>query len=75
VIEAAPGKKIRTPYLENTQHSQVPVAHACNPSYSGGRDPGESWFEASPGQIVYKALSQKNPSHPQKKTLVEWLKW
>jgi hypothetical protein len=20
------------------QHSQAPVAHACNPSYSGGRD-------------------------------------
>jgi hypothetical protein len=30
--------------------SQAPVAHACNPSYSGGRE--ESRFEASLGKIV-----------------------
>jgi hypothetical protein len=30
------------------------VAHACNPSYSGGR--------GQPGQIVLKTLSRKNAS-------------
>jgi hypothetical protein len=36
---------------------QALVAHACNPSYSGGRD-----FKASPGQIVPETLSQKYPT-------------
>jgi hypothetical protein len=35
----------------------VPLAHACNPSYSGG-----SRFEVSPGQIVRETLSQKYPT-------------
>jgi hypothetical protein len=25
-------------YLKNIQHHWEPVAHICNPSYSGGRD-------------------------------------
>jgi hypothetical protein len=44
------------------------VAHACNPSYSGGRDQ----FEANPEQVVHKTLSQK---YTFKKGLAEWLKW
>jgi hypothetical protein len=31
----------------------VPVAHACNPSYSGGRD------QEDYGQIVHETLSRK----------------
>jgi hypothetical protein len=55
---------------------QAPVAHACNPSYSGDRD----WED--PGskparQIAHKTLSQKkkkkNPSQ-KKRGLVQWLK-
>jgi hypothetical protein len=37
--------------------SQVPEAHACNPSYSGGLQ-----FKASPRQIVHETLSQKYPT-------------
>jgi hypothetical protein len=36
------------------------VAHACNPSYSGGRDKEDCG--PRPAQIVHKTLSQKNPS-------------
>jgi hypothetical protein len=47
------------------------VAHAYNPSYSGGRDQEDRnskpvWANSS------QTLTQKNPS--QKKGLVEWLK-
>jgi hypothetical protein len=36
------------------------MAHAYNPSYSGGRNQEEhSW---KPGQIVCETLSQRNPS-------------
>jgi hypothetical protein len=31
----------------------VPVAHACNPSYSGGRDQEELW------QVVHETFSKK----------------
>jgi hypothetical protein len=37
------------------------VAHACNPSYSGGRDQEDGGSKQS-GQIVHETLSQKNPS-------------
>jgi hypothetical protein len=36
----------------------MPVAHACNPSYSGGRDQPPI---CQPGEIVPETLSQ-NPS-------------
>jgi hypothetical protein len=47
------------------------VAHACNPSYSGGSDQEDcgskpAWASSSQDPI------SKNPS--QKKVLVEWLK-
>jgi hypothetical protein len=48
---------------------QATVAHACNPSYSGGRDQADN---GGPNpQIVRKTLSQKYPSQ---KGLTEWLK-
>jgi hypothetical protein len=54
-----------------TEPTRAPVAHACNPSYSGGRDQ-ENHSSKPAKQIVRKILSQKNLS--QKKWLVEWLK-
>jgi hypothetical protein len=36
------------------------MAHACNPSYSGGRDQDHSWSQ--PRQIVQETLSRKNPT-------------
>jgi hypothetical protein len=36
----------------------VPVAHICNPSYSGGRDQVDS-SQSKPRQIVNETLSRK----------------
>jgi hypothetical protein len=52
--------------LNNTHHIKHlscwgPVANACNPSYSAGRDQEDLWFEASPWQIVQKILYLKKP--------------
>jgi hypothetical protein len=49
---------------------QEPVAHACNPSYSGGRDQEDRGSKPA-GQIVFETLSQKSLHN---KGLVEWLK-
>jgi hypothetical protein len=43
------------------------MAYAYNPSYSGGRDQGDRKFEASPGKIVLKTLSQKKKQNPSQK--------
>jgi hypothetical protein len=52
--------------------SQVLGAHACKPSYLGGRDQEDHGAKpAWAKQIVCKTLSQKNKSQ---KVLVEWLK-
>jgi hypothetical protein len=42
------------------------VAHACNPSYLGGRDQEDHGLKPAPGKIVRETLSQKKPSHTQK---------
>jgi hypothetical protein len=47
----------------------VPVAHACNPSFSG--EIRRIAVQSQPGQIVHNTLSQKTLH---KKGLVEWLK-
>jgi hypothetical protein len=49
------------------QTGVTPVAHTCNPSYSGGRDQGESQFEVSPRQIVLEMLSQTKQNKTQHK--------
>jgi hypothetical protein len=46
---------------------QVLVVHACNPSYSEGRD----WEDQGLKQIVHEIVSRKNPSQ---KRASEWLK-
>jgi hypothetical protein len=38
------------------------VAHACNPSHSGGRDQEDPASKASSGQIVPETLFRKKPS-------------
>jgi hypothetical protein len=35
------------------------VAHTCNPSYSGGRDQGESQFKASLGKQFLRPYLEK----------------
>jgi hypothetical protein len=40
---------------------QAPVAHTCNPRYSGGRDQRDRGSKPAQ-QIVHETLSRKNPS-------------
>jgi hypothetical protein len=40
----------------------VPVAHTCNPSYSGGSDQEDCGLKPVPGKHKIKGL-------------IEWLKW
>jgi hypothetical protein len=56
--------------LSNILFIQAPVAHICNPSYSGGWDQEDPVW-SQPRGIVCKTLSQKILH---KKGLVEWLK-
>jgi hypothetical protein len=42
------------------------VAHACNPSYSGGRDQEDHGSKPA-WQIVHETLSQKYSSSPKKR--------
>jgi hypothetical protein len=53
------------------EDGQAPVAHACNPSYSGGRDQ-EDRGSRPPRKIVPRDPYSKKPFT--KKGLVEWLK-
>jgi hypothetical protein len=62
--------KIMKNGFQRSQLCQAPVAHACNPSYSGGRDqehlglkPG--WANSSPDPILKMPITKKG--------LVEWL--
>jgi hypothetical protein len=61
--------------LKNKRACQVPVAHACNPSYSGGRHQ-EAHGSKPARQIVHKTLSQKKKKKKNlhRKGLMEWLK-
>jgi hypothetical protein len=47
--------------------SWAPVAHACNPNNSGGRDQ-EDHFRGQPRKIVHETLSQKHPSQKKRGT-------
>jgi hypothetical protein len=49
--------------------SQAPVAHGCNPSYSGGRD------QKDHGSKPAWANSSRDPISKIFKTKWEWLKW
>jgi hypothetical protein len=56
----------------NRLHNWEQVAHACNPSYSRGRETGGSQFKASSGKQFMKRYLKNNPT--QKTGLAEWLK-
>jgi hypothetical protein len=56
--------------FKNRRQIWALVAHACNPSYSGGRDQEDHGSKPA-GQTVRETLSQKKPTG---KGLVEWLK-
>jgi hypothetical protein len=45
---------------QNTKSNQGPVAHSCNPSYSGGRDQEDRSLKPA-GQVVLRPYL-KNPS-------------
>jgi hypothetical protein len=45
---------------------QVPMAHSCKPSYSGGKRSGGSWLEASLGKCFTTPYLEKN--HHKKRT-------
>jgi hypothetical protein len=48
------------------------VAHACNPSYSGGRDLEDHSLKAAQANSSGDPISKKKKNH--KKGLVEWFK-
>jgi hypothetical protein len=57
--------------LPKKKVNQAPVAHACNPSYSGRRDqedhvPNPTWANSSQDPISKKPFTKKG--------LVEWFK-
>jgi hypothetical protein len=49
---------------------RAPVAHACNPTYSGGRDQEDHDLKPAWFRTVQKIPSQKTPSQKG----LEWLK-
>jgi hypothetical protein len=49
----------------------APVAFACNPSYSGGRDQEDRDLKPAQANSLRDTISEKNHH---KKGLVEWLK-
>jgi hypothetical protein len=51
--------------------SQAPVAHACNPSCSRGRDQEDRGFKPAQANSLRDSISEKTIT---KKGLVEWLK-
>jgi hypothetical protein len=51
--------------------SGAPVAHACNPSYSGGREVGGSRLDATQGSGLRAPISKTH----QKIEPAEGLKW
>jgi hypothetical protein len=52
--------------------SQAPVVHACNLSYSQGRDQEDRSLQASLGKQFSRPFLKKKTHH--KKGLVDWLK-
>jgi hypothetical protein len=59
------------PNNQNYRVSQTPVAHTCNPSYSGGRDQEDHGSKSAWGNSLQDPISKKPFT---KIWLVEWLK-
>jgi hypothetical protein len=51
---------------------RAPVAHACNPTYSGGKDQADYSSKPAPGKQSVRPYL-KNTQH--KTELEKWLKW
>jgi hypothetical protein len=62
----APSSNSNSTKNKNKGFFQAWVSYSCNPSYSGGRDQYDQGLKPTQG-IVHETLSQKNPSHTQKK--------
>jgi hypothetical protein len=59
--------------LRNLVFSWVLVAHACNPSYSGGRDQEDRGSKSDQTNSFRNPISKKKKKS-QKQDCVEWLK-
>jgi hypothetical protein len=59
-------------YLSYLQNSWVLVAHACNPSYSEGRDQEDCCLKPDQTNSLRAPSQKKKKNH--KKGLAEWLK-
>jgi hypothetical protein len=59
-----------TDYYSKPSENQALGAHACNPSYSGGRDQEDCSSEPTPAKSLWDPISKKPIT---KKGLVEWL--
>jgi hypothetical protein len=44
------GSYTKTNFMKHRTLSRAPVAHACNPSYSGGRHPEDYGSKTAPGR-------------------------
>jgi hypothetical protein len=49
-------------YILEKKKNQAPVAHTCNPSYSGGRDQEDLGSKPAPGKSFERPYLKKNPS-------------
>jgi hypothetical protein len=52
-------KKMRHDSIRNPKNSKVPVAHACNPSYSGGRDQEDWGSKPARANRLWDPISKK----------------
>jgi hypothetical protein len=59
---------------EFSQFSQVPVADACNPNNSGGRDQEDCSSKPAWANSSMRPYQKKNPLKKKGVGLVEWLK-
>jgi hypothetical protein len=55
-------KRLNIQLKKNPSHQLAPVAHTCNPSYSGGRDQEDHSLKLIPGKQFMRPYLEKNPS-------------
>jgi hypothetical protein len=70
--ESLPLLKTNKQAKKKKNFSRAPAAHACNPSYSGGRDQEDCGLKPALGKQFERPYLKKK--HLYKKRLVEWLK-
>jgi hypothetical protein len=66
--------EFRVFHMKSKLLSPALVAHACNPSYSGGRDQGDHGSKPAQANSSGDLISKKKKKKNHKKGLVEWLK-